>query len=54
MSKGIKRLLFCIFGIAFLLCLAAAAAAGGAGRVFAADAANTEDNKFEVTPRINL
>ena len=49
MSKGIKRLLFCIFGIAFLLCLAAAAAAGGAGRVFAADAANTEDNKFEVT-----
>ena len=47
MSKGIKRLLFCIFGTAFLLCLAAAAA-GGAGRVFAADAANTEDNKFEV------
>lgn len=50
MRKGLKTALFCIFGTALFLCLIAAAVMlGERSKVFAADASNTEDNKFEVS-----
>lgn len=50
MRKGLKTALFCIFGTALFLCLVSATVMlGEKSKVFAADASNMEDNKFEVS-----
>ena len=49
MRKGLKTTFFCILGTVFFLCLAVAAIMlGGTSNAFAADANNTDDNKFEI------